>query len=58
MCAASSGTQRRQRDANDVEAIPQVLAKAAGFHFAGERPIGGRNNAHVDAPDRRFAEAT
>jgi hypothetical protein len=50
-------SQGRQRHANDVESIPQILAKAARFDLAGKRSIGGRDNAHVDAPDRRFTEA-
>src|SRR3546814_9779732 len=41
--------QRRQTNFQRVEAVQQILAEAAGFHFDGQIGIGGRDQSHVGA---------
>ena len=40
--------QRRHRDREDVEAIEQVLAEAAGLHVRDQIAVGRRDDAHID----------
>src|SRR5438552_4747500 len=39
--------QRRQGNADDVEAIIEVLAKSAGVHFLGQVFVGGGDDARL-----------
>ena len=65
-CSASSGdvvatvAQRRQRNADDVEAIQQVEPEASGRDLLPQIAVGGGDQPHVDASrrcSRRRAEA-
>jgi len=49
--------QRRHRNADDVEAIQQIEAEAAGLHLVPQLPIGGRDHADVDAARQVLADA-
>ncbi len=49
--------QRRQIQCDDVDAIEQILAKAAGGNFVGEIAIGGADDARVGAALLRVADA-
>src|SRR6476660_931234 len=50
-------TQRREMNAQDVQAIEQVAAKASLLHLLAQWPVGRGNDAHVDADGRRSADA-
>ena len=48
--------KRRREDREHVQPVEQVLAERAGRHQLFERPVGGRDEAHVDADAVRAAE--
>ncbi len=47
-------TQRRRVDANDIEAVIQILSKARLLHSARKVLVGRGDDAHID-PDRRLS---
>ena len=51
-----AGAQRRNREADDVEAIAEIATKASRLDLAGQGPIRGRDNARVDAAHMRLPE--
>ncbi len=42
--------QRRERQADDIEAIQQVGAEAAGCRFSPKIAVRGRHEPHIDPP--------
>ena len=48
--------QRRDLDAEDVEAVVEVVAEAAGLDLAAQVAVGGGDDAHVDLDRRRGAD--
>ena len=49
--------QRRHRDREDVEPVPEVLAEAAGLHLLVQAAVGGGHEAHVGLERRGPADA-
>src|SRR5262245_56246410 len=49
--------QRRNVDLNDLDAVKQILAKAAGFDRGLKIDVGRRDDAYVGTSDRRVADA-
>ena len=42
--------QRRHLDAEDIQAVQEILAELAGPDVALQRPVRGRDHPHVDRP--------